>query len=140
MIKANELRIGNLVEYGGEYCKVVSLFDDGIFSFDDENNDTYSSETTTPNPIPITPQILWKANFIVDCVSTHDYKRFDLTTIQTSYLIGDFDEKYFEISSTQNDRDGEIVYNHNKRANLKYLHQLQNLYFALTGEELKIEL
>lgn len=30
---------------------------------------------------------------------------------------------------------GEIIFSH-----IKHLHQLQNLYFALTGEELKIEL
>jgi len=46
--------------------------------------------------------------------------------------------KHFELRSWQ---DGYSVYdNEHCITEVKYLHQLQNLYFALTGEELKIEL
>lgn len=41
----------------------------------------------------------------------------------------------FFIYSTRN-----VCYMLNENVEIKYLHQLQNLFFALTGEELKIEL
>lgn len=122
MIKANELRIGNLINYNEQYCKVVSLYDDGIIWFDDKNNDSYSSEVYEPNPIPLTPEILEKAGF-------EKYEKIK----DECWHKGNFE--IFKTSSPGYSMDIEKdIY-----PELIYLHQLQNLYFALTGEELTIE-
>jgi hypothetical protein len=100
---------------------------------------TYKIYNEFIEPIPLTPEILVKAGFEIDVVSTHDYKRYDLFTTETCYLIGDF-HAYFELTSTSNDKDGNTCFNHKAVPNIKYLHKLQNLYLYLTGEELPIEL
>lgn len=64
--------------------------------------------------IPLTPEILEKCGFVQTSAATFG-----------NGIIG----IYFG--------EGEYFYNHGKG---KYLHQLQNLYFALTGEELNCPL
>ncbi len=120
MIAANELRIGNLVEtvidkdsigYIYGYTQVDSL----IANFE-----------VDANPIPLTHEILIKCGF--DEWSTENYRlRKSLTkngwSSKFNYYL-----PYFYLSTYT----GSVT--------IKYLHQLQNLYFALTGEELNIQL
>ena len=116
-MKANELRIGNLIYSKGllEYRKVHY----GMLSL---NNDRFNE---LYEPIPLTPEILEKAGFVKGLSSAihrrQDYQmeRFGIICICNS-------ENQFFVN-------GRLVV-------LKYVHQLQNLYFALTGEELNIEL
>jgi len=71
-------------------------------------------------PIPLTPEILEKAGF----VNSESIELF-------------FELTGFKIS------DGKILHTHFKRdrgVQILNLHQLQNLYFALTGEEIEINL
>jgi hypothetical protein len=123
MIKANELRIGNWIEYAeGKFIKV----DIHILSVICEYQ-TYVIDITYPKPIPIGPEILEKAGFRHE---VHGIEEIDGG--ESHYIIGKFwinhiDENWF-ISGLED----EIK-------SFKYLHQLQNLYFSLTGEELKIE-
>ncbi|MDP4265714.1 MAG: hypothetical protein Q8941_24560 [Bacteroidota bacterium] len=72
--------------------------------------------TSRFNPIPLTPEILEKAGF-------ERQRSKDLEDVWVKKGVG--------ISA-----DG--YYNHDIKR--EYLHQLQNLYFALTGEELIINL
>ena len=105
MIAANELMIGNwYIDYysGGKYLKIK-----GGEDMDNLNNED--------EPIPITPEILEKAELKWD----------------------------FEISFNNDEYDVCIETDEGKLyvvATFKYLHQLQNLYYCLTGEELEIEL
>lgn len=70
------------------------------------------------SPIPLTEEILLKCGL--------EYQRPDF--IKGSFAIRDFDGGYIYL----NGLDGGLIY--------EYLHQLQNLYFALTGEELEVKL
>jgi hypothetical protein len=109
-MKANELRIGNYILLQG--CTKPTQ----VFIIDT----TETSTQTTASPIPLTQEWLLKSGFqrrqIKDLIC---YKTNQLELYQ--YASNNF-KIFFEYA------DGEVE--------LKYVHQLQNLYFALTGEEL----
>jgi hypothetical protein len=110
MIKANELRIGNKIFYRN---KAITVNWQELKWIQEENNNF--------QPIPLTEEILLKCGFVKDgrwfCL------HFGF------YSIG-----------IANDESGfNYVWDDGFRT-IKYLHQLQNLYFALTNEELTINL
>lgn len=111
MISANELRIGNKVIRNGIHVTV-----DGMSIWDAQH------ERVQYDPIPLTPEILEKAGFKDDGAKTYA-KKACLFNI-------DLDEHGVYIVYVGMQGIGV----------LKYLHQLQNLYFAIMGEELNIEL
>lgn len=77
------------------------------------------------NPIHLTPEILVKCGFEKD-----EWNWFMLEN-ETMFSIGFGNELFISIN------DDEYVQSY---YDYKYLHQLQNLYFSLTGEELNIQL
>jgi hypothetical protein len=126
-MKANELRIGNWVDVNGKFCKVESISHDGI-NYTDET-DHYEDQSynyilwcSIFDPIPLTHEILKKAGFV-----SFEDGWYGLTPFRKGYMW------------TWNIYDRHLQWNGNI-VPCQYLHQLQNLYFALTGEELNIEL
>lgn len=120
MIAANELRIGNYVNHKSEGISRVTEIEShknhiGVTPLSFNN---YVFMCAEIKPIPLTPEILEKCGFV-----SNPY--------QDRYELGDF---HFEYCAIRN-----IVWCE-KYPHIKYLHQLQNLYFALTGEELIINL
>ncbi len=114
-MKSNELRIGNLVNVNSDMLSVTGA---DIAYFDFNGND-YS-------PIPLTPEILEKAGFYLQPQRISMWQRGRVKIWMGNNALAylkheDKDESYYI---------GEC----------KSLHKLQNLYFALTGEELPIEL
>lgn len=124
MIKAQELRIGNWV------C--IPEFSNGIISEISRNslwvtfNDRSFSESAQTyehiQPIPLTPEILEKAGFVKTWIDNENTRCWD------------YELNEFHLHVLGNDL---ITFMTRK---INDLHQLQNLYFALTGEELNIEL
>lgn len=121
MIKANELRVGNHLFKYGEVVKIVEI---GIKHKGDTNyylrseNDNCGYWIDQFNPIPLTEEILLKCGFL-KCNFTenhYDTKGMKIWKCNDMFLC---------------DKNGVVI---------KSLHQLQNLYFALTNQELKIEL
>ena len=109
-MKATDLRIGNIVNLDGYYNTIKG----GICLM--------PSEVERYKPIELTEEILLKCGF---------EKHFELDNVLC--LLG------FSIE----DRSGKFNLFYNGACvvpSIKYLHQLQNLYFALTGEELNIQL
>ena len=143
MMKANELRIGNIVtdvfyEHFKTEIKVDSVNSKGINLeiTDDGNWPELSQHFITPvygfeklHGIPLTPEILEKCGFL-KCINADDAVLF-----KKQY----FEIEYMEFASEQNNG---FYYDNNTpyELHIKSLHQLQNLYFALTGEELEINL
>ena len=116
MIKASELRIGNYIidpKDGSE--KKVNIFQLGKSMIDDVNIGYI--------PIPLTPEILEKCGFESKGHSTYWHINPDLSYVFKISHVGN--GKWFSINATANKP-------------IQYLHELQNLYFALTGEELEI--
>ena len=125
MITANELKTGNYLFKAGSFIKVTgTVIRDFELPFCKSCKD-YS-------PIPLTPEILEKAGFVLD------ERGYKIPISGSAWLILDEDEGY-NIFILQIDTEGGIDYVLLK-GTAKSVHQLQNLYFALTGEELTIEL
>lgn len=117
---ANELRIGNIVGYKGtSEIAFVELIHKNHFDCRDEFGEF------TPNakyePIPLTEEWLLKFGF----------KRIEVE----GYPV--FLNKIFAIEFYEEESD--VLFENISIAQIKYVHQLQNLYFALTGEELTIK-
>lgn len=120
-MRANELRIGNFVKSKDGVTVVDLIKEDGIgigYDFDAK----YSWEEI--KPIPLTEEILLKAGFDEESEKPINYSA----------------NLYVDMVSNEACVGCEYDGFHLVRSNIKYVHQLQNLYFALTGEELNIEL
>ena len=120
-MKATELRIGNWVKWNYEERSDGNAYPVEFgYELDDIKNN--------PNivkPIPLTEEWLVKFGF--------EYKDGYLT-LELGYFSGS--NFIYWIGDVLNlfCKSGMMLTN-----NIKYVHQLQNLYFALTGEELKIK-
>lgn len=116
MIPANELRIGNLVEntqitYKGMSKVNTQITLRNIFMFE------------SFNPIPITEEWLLKFGF--------------KKGVMVMYIIMD-DNEQIQYSLDNNIFSFSFKASYFKKIDVKYIHQLQNLYFALKGEELTL--
>lgn len=129
---ASELRLGNYVIYNNNEIGTVS----GIQSFLTTEDKVAINEridifynTENINPILLTKEWLFKLGF---------ENHFDRVEEINYYCIKDFviEEDFFCFGYAE-----PIVYDLlrvNSKNPLKYVHQLQNLFFALNGEELVI--
>jgi hypothetical protein len=122
-ITVEELRIGNLIwrvhsPYGTEHNRWVEVVDKI-----DKYNDLLTLPSSYTEPISLTEEWLIKAGF----------KRSEAEDVvyyqHGKLVICNWDNKGFIMSN---------AFSFDLRVELKTVHQLQNLYFALTGEELKI--
>jgi hypothetical protein len=136
-MQASELRIGNWIN--GIYhdyddginedienetiCKVVTLDVSGsgdypIYVYSDEDIEHFSDF----KPIPLTEEWLLKLEFIKK--NGYGFIKKDLAG-NLFYSVETKEHFMFQY--------------HNLRIKIKHVHQLQNLYFALTGEELTLK-
>jgi hypothetical protein len=136
MIHANELRIGNKIKVYTDIVDVTDIGDDGTIgttAYFDGQMGCCGCTDSMADPIPLTPEILEKCGFEKDKV-TGDY--WDMVDeygcSKQNFVIFHYEDGTFSVGSSL----GE--YSVGKQ--FKYLHQLQNLYFALTGEELEVKL
>jgi hypothetical protein len=123
MIQANELRIGNYVRGNlGGILKIKGIKEE--------------SDLSHIRPIPLTPEILEKCGFKKwgrdDMPRTLSYELGSMQ-IFPSNTFCDFDGYGFLHYKLPNPIDGK---DESARFKFNHLHQLQNLYYALTGEEL----
>ena len=149
MIDPKELRIGNMIHLRhkqsapDEWCvhevTVLGIHENGIQFKKPSGVNSLIVDLDMLDPIPITPEWLERLGF-----EKHDGRsyRIDLaakTNVYRSYFIihtctwiatGDTPFDFYSIDGNY----GEI-----SMARFSCVHQLQNLYFALTGEELKIK-
>lgn len=137
---ANELRIGNLVDLGNRIAKVIEINHLACVVVDlEETQDTIEDYDRT-KPIPLTEEWLLKFGFkkypnLRDTFRQEYYDAFQLdidehTIISFSIPIGYND--YIRCNYDKSYRSEEKKQSYR----VKYVHQLQNLYFALTGEEI----
>ena len=122
MIKIEELRIGNKVQdNNGFIFYVVSIFEDGTIYCDFEWNEGDVWEFNDNNPcqgIPLTEEILLKCGFVEGLTKPKHYHTKDM-------MICNIQGMFINVRTD---------------VRIKYLHQLQNLYFCLVGKELNVEL
>lgn len=138
MIKANELRIGNwILINGAHYGKVVSIEESRFATYnpcnrytDGTTGDYWRYDTDYVNPIPLTPEILESCGF---------KKEFD-NVYSNKQKVKDSDLYTLPFALFYHKNQCYHTSDFSRRNNFKpfrYLHQLQNLYFWLTGEELE---
>ena len=124
MIQPQELRIGNYVEYNGEIIKL----DGSLLCCYIQNELDYPF-----NEVPLTEEILLKFGFN------------EVEGERWCNMHEDFEEcNYYYLSmfkiyyNPETDRfEDDSLYHFN--VNLKYVHQLQNLFYITTGQDLPIK-
>jgi len=126
-MKASELRIGNLVtdEWAPKGVWPVVKFTDKKVWYG-----TFNCRLESARPIPLTEEWLLKFGFTPSNHNNASYKAFDFG-IYRIYLS----KPKFEFWVLDTDYE-EVAYC--KLRDLSYVHQLQNLHFTLTDEELTI--
>lgn len=119
MIQANELRIGNYVLFSEEdtIWRIEEIDQKGIVVTD--GHETVWIELEHFAPIPLTEK--WLVKFGFKKVMRKD-----------NYITYNNGIKRISINSNGSVMRGHGIW-------FKYVHQLQNLYFALTGTELTIK-
>lgn len=121
-MKASELRIGNWLNWFSKYhCN-------GYFDKQLEIEDFTQTDLSSANPIPLTEEWLLNFGFTKDGESFiygNGWLIVDAPTVHYSFDVWRHNENYPTTS------DWSEIPN-----SIEYVHQLQNLYFALTNEEL----
>lgn len=126
-MKATELRIGNLVEIGINKNGSSILGEvEGYANYSilaKSNGNCIMIKIDCVKPIPLTEEWLLRFGFVK---IENNWKCLDLIFATISW-----------------ERSAGIALSFDKESiflpNTKYVHQLQNLYFALTGEELTLK-
>lgn len=141
-MKASELRIGNyLQDRENRLCKVESIdiaFIDSIVGEAFKAPAIYGGLTSLPHkPIPLTEEILLKCGF--ELIDSY-FKKGELDMFYCLKYYPHLKGYYFYIEYTDSpfEKDYDVYYP--VSCTYKHLHQLQNLYFALTSEELEVNL
>ena len=134
MIQPNELRIKNIIknpryfkEWGQHLYQTVECICGKDIS---TNKDDWDADYL--EPVELTPDILEAAGFKYNQL-TENYEIF--IDFEGLIALNKYDYSIF-IGADNEDRG----YTGRTSTACKYLHQLQNLYRCLTGEELQIEL
>ena len=118
VITVQEIRVGNLIDENGKITKVTPALIEII----------WAAERDWIKPIPLTEELLVRFGFF------SKYKSCNRHWYNGSFAL---DQKSDE------DDDGnkiptEQVFYYDFRLEINYVHQLQNLYFALTETELTL--
>jgi hypothetical protein len=125
-MKATELRIGNYLDYDMENVKINSV-GRVYLNHKGKNYITHKIRLREYEPIPLTEEWLLKFGFTYgrDDLVYHKegFNITDNTIIEGDYYLACYDAQFDDW-----DAMGHAF---------QYVHQLQNLYFALTGEELE---
>lgn len=140
MISANELRIGNWVNYNNTICVIACIENDGgmdgsvkLYPVNIPKGTVVCVKTVSTSniqSIPLTEEILLKCGF---CIEVYGAKLIlngiSLIRIDGAKMDLRIPQSYFDV-----DIDGRYM------RSISFIHQLQNLYFALTGKELEIKI
>jgi hypothetical protein len=123
MIESKELRVGNWVLYDGKPTKVHEPF---IGAF----------KHLKADPIELTPEILEACGFVNTGSNWYTEKYFTDCKEALELIRIDINANTFRASIENDDNEHEPAYTAKP---IKYVHQLQNLYYALTQTELQIK-
>lgn len=145
IMKANELRIGNIVQGNAIQADKSGIgaveFTGQIFSISsvepririniDKLGLLYASDCMLSG-VTLTEEILFKLGF--------KKNEFTSDKIESYYSLRLSDDKYVDLCLITDAGNCGIAYlfPYGKEFDFKYVHELQNLYFALTREELNV--
>lgn len=121
-MKATELRIGNIVLLDDEEITLTGIKGNTVFWKD--GFDMTGLTGAEIKPIPLTEE--WLLKFGFKPIDERGYSK-EIVNKKDNY------EYNFVLSKVDDGYDNDVCL-----YTIKYVHQLQNLYFALTGKELII--
>jgi hypothetical protein len=128
-MKSTELRIGNWINTIEGPAQVRAISEGGLMttaSMPDGDHLEFAK------PIPLTKEILLSAGFL-----RSDAHRNTQYVLRVTWFFGtDMRLEYFILEEAE----GKFTSEHCFNRVILYVHQLQNLIFALTGQELEIKL
>ena len=127
-MEANELRIGNYATEKGRTVEIVGMFGDKVHC---KYADGFIGSMLLKyiEPIPLTEEILLKCGFV-----KHNLLGYSEHFSYQKYIKGET----ITLNALYNS-DFSILL-HSVARKIDSLHRLQNIIFALTGEELEINL
>lgn len=150
-MKANELRLGNLVSSYDLLSEITSVNNEGCFiqiiDHTDEHDYTQDVSNNFICPIPLTEEWLLRFGFEKGKFEKwhgngFDYKPVDVYTERYRFTMLNTEFEYhlsnWFYKGNIDNQDTAVWYG-NDLIKCDYVHQLQNLYFALTGEELTLK-
>lgn len=143
MIQPQELRLGNYVYDRGEKVIRIDFFEhlengydckfgqNGIVDPEWGHTHPLTEYTEYAKPIPLTEEWLLKFGFENDTYGNFTLSLGDILDVQ--WVMVSF--KYYDLKEWDSTQfsDNNLMYD------CKYVHQLQNLYFSLTGKELEVK-
>ena len=115
-MKASELRLGNFLQSDTNIIKIVGVVKKDIYYYHNKKN-LYVLELNNFKPLPLTEEWLLKFGF-----EKYDTNKYSINHFYIRKVGDEFETQI-----------GECLYK-----TIDYVHQLQNLYFALTKKELTI--
>lgn len=135
MIDVHDLRIGNWV-YDGERTQfpmyVRTVGEDYVYlDFEGNEGDLWESEPKDLEGIPITKELLKKIGF-----AYNEHGIWKLSNYREREISICIEREFVAIEAYRNLLCDSRCTCHG----IKYLHQLQNLFWSIAKEELKIEL
>jgi hypothetical protein len=162
---ATDLRIGNIIEFEDESFDRVRV--EGIYKIDETWFVDWTKLSGTGSfdkgdsilddflPIPLTIEILEKCGFILESESLYRLINSDISRIDRLYVQDVSDEErpnmkldcILDPSTLKIRRIGIHNFSYSNMTgrqgtpiDIRFLHQLQNLYYVLTREELEVKL
>ena len=122
-MKANEFRVTNFVNYNGEMFPIIFIGLDSVVLIRKDQS-TFTVKLDRIKPISITDKILLSCGF-KKRKSCFGYWIYEIMFQHTVFSVEEVDLGlcYFYIGNTH-------------VTQTRYVHELQNLYFSITGEEL----
>lgn len=136
MIDVNGLRLGNYVYKTDDrtqqkVAKQVFMIQPSYVSLDKQNGNPCDIHLV--EPIPLCHDLLYKNSF--NLIDDRFYSRNVIDKIGVGIKLNGDGSLFIVMNSALNGYIEIPV-----EAKIKYLHQLQNLYFDLTGKELEVNL
>jgi methionine salvage enolase-phosphatase E1 len=134
-MEINELRIGNYVNIEGDVVKVKEIYEKSIHYANGEY-ESYATEDFI-HPIELTGDILINIGF-----------KKGYNEIYSKTIKDDFYEYNVSYQNVKDNKYSFVAYGYKngelKRQiildNIQYLHELQNIFFSFTNQELNIKL
>ena len=125
-MKANELRLKNLILHDGVAKEVIALADEDIVVKD------FAGKPDSFEPIELTEEWLVKFGFRPESTWNKDEMSFNISLNNKNAIsINPYDCSFCVGANEWTEWTFPM--------DIFYVHQLQNLYFALTGEELTLQ-
>jgi len=134
-MEARELRQGNILDYYGQECIVLEILKNDYVEFgyftDSIGFNRKLTEKHSPKPIPLTEE--WLLKFGFESYNQKSYKLNIILDNKDTFLVF-YSHSGGNIMMSINDPKND----YNLIREINHVHQLQNLYFALTSKELEI--